>query len=344
MTENNTAVELASELASDTQYEEEQVAKAIQQTAEEFSIPKQEAARVVKQEYGMGSSESTKETRTDSEEQESKELSNFNPTPISNINEKGEWHDIHVTVLYLWETSHKNMEQVGLLGGETANIKFVSWSNDDGVPPVQKLEEGESYLISNVVTDEYNGNYSVELKDSSKVVKTDDNPTTKEIEGIFTEMQNGSGIIKRCTKDDCGRPVRNNTCYAHGKLEEHETEHDLRIKAIIDDGETAHQVIYQREAAEKVLGMTLDDAKQLAMESLDTKAVEEEIEDLLLGSYISMEGPVYGDYVIVEDHEILGGPTNEEIREAQSQVQDEQAQSPTGKPEAATQNTESATQ
>ncbi|MFW6048468.1 MAG: replication protein A, partial [Candidatus Natronoplasma sp.] len=58
--------------------------------------------------------------------------------PLSELNEDGEWVSLKVKVLQLWESNSDSISQVGLLGDETAKIKFVSWKKAD----LPDLEEG----------------------------------------------------------------------------------------------------------------------------------------------------------------------------------------------------------
>jgi len=313
-TETKTALELANEFVEQVDYTASELEAEIKEKAKKFRIPEEEAARLIR-----NSNEVETEISGPENESETNQTStNFSPTPIKEINQASEWHDIHVKVIYLWERSHDSMVQVGLLGGMEENIKFVTWEDENGNSPVQKLEKGESYLISNVVTDEYNGQYSVELRSQTTIEKTDEDPTHKEAEGIFVDYQSGSGLIKRCSEDGCTRVINNSRCVEHGEIEN--GEFDLRIKAIIDDGETPHNVIYQQEATEEVLGVTLEEAKQAAMDELDLTIVEDMIDDRLVGSFVNVKGPVYGDYLSVEKHTELEGVDDKEIEALQNRV------------------------
>lgn len=88
-------------------------------------------------------------------------------TKIVDISENGQWANLKVKVIQLWENTHEAISQVGLLGDETGIIKFTKWQNI-GLPDVK---QGESYLLRNVVIDEYNGRFSVKLNRTSSVEK-----------------------------------------------------------------------------------------------------------------------------------------------------------------------------
>jgi replication factor A1 len=88
-------------------------------------------------------------------------------TKISDISENGQWANLKVKVIQLWENTHESISQVGLLGDETGIIKFTKWQST-GLPD---LKQGESYLLRNIVIDEYNGKFSIKLNKSSSLEK-----------------------------------------------------------------------------------------------------------------------------------------------------------------------------
>lgn len=100
-------------------------------------------------------------------------------TKIADILENGQWANMEVKVIQLWEKTHESISQVGLLGDETGIIKFTKWQNTE----LPDLEQGESYLIKNVVIDEYNGRFSVKLNRTSSVEKL---AKTVDVGGDFT--------------------------------------------------------------------------------------------------------------------------------------------------------------
>ena len=86
-------------------------------------------------------------------------------------------------------------------------------------------------------------------------------------------------------------------CSEHGKVE---GTYDLRIKAVIDDGRRVQDVLINRETTERLVGLTLDEAKQMAMEALDHEVVRSVIESKLVGRYFSITGPRVDRYLLVE--------------------------------------------
>ena len=222
---------------------------------------------------------------------------------VNEIDEDEQWVDLRVKLVDLWEPRSDSISQVGLLGDESGTIKFVAFETSD----LPELTEGQAYELSNVVTDEYEGSYSVKLNRTTGITEIDeeievgDNADT--VEGALVDIQSGSGLIKRCPEDDCTRVLQNGRCSEHGQVE---GEFDLRIKGVLDDGETVTEVIFDREATEELTGMALEEAKDMAMDALDTTVVAEEMADDVLGRYYRVTGPTFGRYVLVDEMEDPG--------------------------------------
>ncbi|OYR54470.1 replication factor A [Halorubrum halodurans] len=222
---------------------------------------------------------------------------------VNDIDEDEQWVDLRVKLVDLWEPRSDSISQVGLVGDESGTIKFVAFETSD----LPELEEGTSYELSNVVTDEYEGSYSVKLNRTTGITEIDeeievgDNAET--VEGALVDIQSGSGLIKRCPEEDCTRVLQNGRCSEHGQVD---GEFDLRIKGVLDDGETVTEVIFDREATEELTGMGLEAAKDMAMDALDTTVVAEEMAEDVLGRYYRVTGPTFGRYVLVDEMEEPG--------------------------------------
>ncbi|MFC4541240.1 replication factor A [Halosolutus amylolyticus] len=228
---------------------------------------------------------------------------------IEAVDEPEQWIDLTAKVIELWDPRSDSVAQVGLLGDPTGTIKFTKWAKSD----LPALEEGGVYELRNVVTDEYQGRYSVKLNSTTVIEELDEDievgNDTSEIEGALVDMQSGSGLIKRCPEEDCTRVLQNGRCNEHGEVE---GEFDLRIKAVVDDGIDAHEVIFDKDATEDLTGISLEEAKDMAMDALDTTVVADEIRDQVVGTYYRIEGPTFGRYVLADDVTELDGPTDPE--------------------------------
>jgi len=228
---------------------------------------------------------------------------------LADIDEAEQWVDVTAKVVDLWEPRSDAIAQVGLLGDATGTIKFTKWAKSD----LPELSEGRVYRLGNVVTDEYQGQYSVKLNRTTTIEEVDldievgDNST--EAEGALVDIQSGSGLIKRCPEDDCTRVLQNGRCSEHGEVE---GEFDLRIKGVIDDGDTVQEVIFDQEATEAAADITLEEAQEMAMDALDTSVVADEVRDATLGRYYHVEGPVMGRYLLVNEFEQIKEPHDPE--------------------------------
>ncbi|PSP87729.1 replication protein A [Halobacteriales archaeon QS_4_69_34] len=228
---------------------------------------------------------------------------------LAEIDTDEEWIDVTATVVELWEPRSEAVAQVGLLGDESGTKKFVAFETSE----LPALEEGGVYRLSNLVTDEYEGSFSVKLNRTTEIEELDREMEVGDdaisVEGALVDVQSGSGLIKRCPEEGCTRVLQNGRCSEHGEVE---GEFDLRIKAVLDDGNAVHETIFDRETTEALTGIDLAEAKEMAMDALDTTVVADEIEDALLGRYYRVEGPEFGRYVLADAFERLGEPADTE--------------------------------
>jgi ssDNA-binding replication factor A large subunit len=228
---------------------------------------------------------------------------------IADVDSPEEWIDVTAKVVDLWDADSDAVAQVGLLGDESGTIKFTKWSKSD----LPELEEGKVYDLRNVVTDEYQGRFSVKLNRTTTIEELDEDievgDDAVEIEGALVDIQSDSGLIKRCPEEDCTRVLQNGRCNEHGEVE---GKFDLRIKAVVDDGEDVHEVIFDRETTEELTDITLEEAQEMAMDALDTSVVADEMHEKILGRYYRIEGPTLGRYVLANEVEELGAPADPE--------------------------------
>jgi replication factor A1 len=224
---------------------------------------------------------------------------------LAAIDTDEQWIDVTAKVTDLWEPRSESIAQVGLIGDESGTTKFVSFATSD----LPELEEGVVYRLSNLVTDEYQGDFSVKLNRTTGIERLEKDlevgDDTVESEGILVDIQNGSGLIKRCPQEDCTRVLQNGRCSEHGEVD---GEFDLRIKGVLDDGKEVQETIFDREATEQVGGIDLEEAKEMAMDALDTTVVADEISKTVLGRYYRVAGPTLGRYLLVNEMEEISEP------------------------------------
>src|SRR6056297_1802789 len=298
MTELRThADEIAAQFSDHLDIDTDEVEVRLQQLVTEYKVPVDEARRSLTNSYldeagldrdelGRGGAEAVLVDEIDQDEQ---------------------WVDVTVKVVDLWEPRSDSISQVGLVGDESGRTKFVAFETSE----LEELEEGKSYKLANVVTDEYQGDYSIKLNRTTTITELDeeievgDSSTT--VDGALVDVQSGSGLIKRCPEENCTRVLQNGRCAEHGEVD---GEFDLRIKAVLDDGHDVHDVIFNREATEALTGIGLEDAKQQAQDALDTSVVADGIRTDILGRYYRVTGPTLGRYVLANEFEQLSRPTN----------------------------------
>jgi replication factor A1 len=209
---------------------------------------------------------------------------------VFDINERGVCVNLRAKVVQLWDTRHESVSQVGLIGDETGTIKFTKWSSAN----LPDVVEGKTYGFKNILIDYWNDRYSVKLNKSSKVLPLSEDievgRTEIEINGAIVGVPDGSGLIERCTT--CNRVLTMGVCPEHGEVEGF---YDLRVKAILDDGETVQDILLNRKITEETIDISLEDAKEMD--------VTEKIERKLIGRYFRVKGPLVGRYILVNQIE-----------------------------------------
>ncbi|SEK89782.1 replication factor A [Haloferax larsenii] len=295
------AAEIAEQFSDHLDVSVDDVEERLESLVNEYRVPVDEARRSVVNSY-------LDEADIDRDELGGGAGGN-EETLLNDIDEDEQWVDVRAKVVELWEPRSEAIAQVGLLGDDSGRMKFVSFTTSE----LPELEEGKSYALGNVVTDEYQGNFSVKLNRTTSITELDEDievgDDSTSVEGALVDIQSGSGLIKRCPEEGCTRVLQNGRCSEHGNVE---GEFDLRIKAVLDDGNEVHEVIFNREMTEELTGIELDAAKQMAMDALDTTIVEEEMRDDLVGVYYRVTGPTLGRYVLANEVERLSEPADVE--------------------------------
>jgi replication factor A1 len=285
-----TAEQIAERFSEQAEVSVDEVEERLENLVEEYKVPIEEARRSVTSHFAKETGVSRDELGGEGSENAS----------VAEINTPEEWLTVEVKVVELWEPSSESIAQTGLVGDETGTVKFTSWAKSE----VPTLEEGATYRLENVVTDEFQGRMSIKLNSSTEVEEIDAEievgDDEVEVEGALVAIQSGSGLIKRCPEDDCTRVLQNGRCSEHGEVE---GEFDMRVKGVLDDGNETYDVLLDREATERVTGIEMEEAKQEAMDALDTSVVTDRIESLLVGRYFRVKGPRVGRYVLGDEVE-----------------------------------------
>ncbi|WP_440953413.1 replication protein A [Methanococcoides sp. FTZ1] len=235
---------------------------------------------------------------------------------VSDINEDGKWLSLKVKVSQLWDNAHESISQVGLIGDGTGTIKFIKWTSAD----LPDFEEGHSYLLSNVVAQEWNDRFEVTLNKNSIVEELDEDielgSSSVTFNGVMVDIQSGSGLIKRCP--ECNRALTKGACMEHGKVD---GVYDLRIKAVLDDGNISQEALLKRQFAEQVSNITLEEAISMAADALDQGVVLDQMKLNLLGKYYTVTGSKMDRNILVDSIEEQAELSPETIDELISEAE-----------------------
>lgn len=190
-----------------------------------------------------------------------------------------------------WETNHERMLQSGIVGDETGTIRFVTWQD----PQAERLKPDMVYRIYWAAVDEYNGQLSLTLSDAALIEEPGDievKSESQEVTGALVHISPGSGLIRRCPVEGCGRVLsRQNFCQVHEFQPEYT--YDLRIKGWIDNGRQTWDTIIGCEAVLHLTGLSIDQAKEMAENNpLGPETVFYHIYEMLLGRYFRCTGRV----------------------------------------------------
>lgn len=291
------AAEITEQFSDHIDVDSDEVEAQLETLVNDYSVPVDEARRSVTSSY-------LDEAGMDRDEFTGGGGAGDNATvQVGDIDEDEQWIDVRATVAELFESDSDAISQAGLLGDESGTTRFVAFETSD----LPLLEAGQSYELTNLVTDEYQGRYSVKLNKTTDITELDadievgDDEET--VSGALVDVQSGSGLIKRCPEDECTRVLQNGRCNEHGQVD---GDFDLRIKGVLDDGGTVTKVIFDEEATENLTGIGLEEAKQMARDALDTAVVADEMSKEIVGRYYEVTGPRYKGFLLANQVSEVG--------------------------------------
>lgn len=152
---------------------DEEIEVRLKKLIDDFRVPEGEARRSVlnyfQKEHGI-----MPQARASSEK-----------VKISEIKESGRWVDLEVKVLDLWEPATEAISQTGLVGDGSGAMKFVKWKKSE----LPDLALGQSYSLKKVVTDEYQGRFSIKLNRTSQIEPLEMEVEAREINKAAQEMK-----------------------------------------------------------------------------------------------------------------------------------------------------------
>ncbi|WP_067046823.1 nucleotide-binding protein [Methanofollis ethanolicus] len=208
---------------------------------------------------------------------------------------------VKVKMVQEWEARHERILQTGIVGDESGTIKFTIWKEEG----MERLEPGMVYNIFYAAVDEYQGRLSITLNgakcfpDEEAEITVGTGAAT--VTGAIVNVGPGSGLVKRCPVEGCNRVLsKRNYCPVHEVQDNFR--YDIRIKGVLDDGTTAHNILMQKDVVEAVTGLSLDEAVTIAQESpLGLDDVFYKIRDAVMGRYFACSGSDLGDTLLVRE-------------------------------------------
>ncbi len=233
---------------------------------------------------------------------------------MGNVNVKGKVLSVEARRINV-----KGVEKVvysGLIADPTGKIQYSAW-HDFG------LKGGDVISAKNCYIRAWKGIPQLNIGDRAEVQRLDETMdiesgetrrTADEItrvgggldltvEGTVVDVKSGSGLIKRCP--ECRRALNNGACTAHGPVDGIP---DLRLKLVVDDGTGAIGASVNREGTEKLAGVSLQSAIDVASRKGES-AVAGDIMRKVLLRRIRISGNVmsdeYGPTMIVSSASIV---------------------------------------
>lgn len=207
--------------------------------------------------------------------------------------------NIKVKVTKLFEPKSDKVYQSGIIGDETGSINFVIWNSSK---PTKKLTEGKVYTSMFAACNKFKDKCSLALcldETTESEGDIDVKSSTISMVGNIVTINEGSGIIKRCPVEGCGRTLnRMNYCTTHEIQKDFK--YDMRIKGVIDDGVESKYIHVSAKLTEQLLETTLETAiKKAENTPLGADTILLELREKLVGRYFAIEGSDMDGRIIV---------------------------------------------
>jgi replication factor A1 len=145
----------------------------------------------------------------------------------------------------------------GLLADETGKVQYSAWHDFQLMPNelvrisrayvkswkgVPKLNFGERAIVTRLTEQDLPDVLSSKSKPRSiEDIERVGGATDVMVTGTIVDVKEGSGLIRRCPQ--CKRVVQKGACRLHGKVDGIP---DLRVKAVLDDGNSTLTVVMNR--------------------------------------------------------------------------------------------------
>lgn len=309
------AEDVHSRLPDDVDASVDELAESIQEISD-YGVPVDEAARTVQrniQDDYDGDGDFSSGSSAQDQDVSLSELT---------VEHDEEWLNVRGTIQELFDLTDAQdswMSQRGIIGDDTGTTIFTVPERAVEENADLEFEEGDTVELTGVVGDAYQGSIGIKVVKTTTVEELEESYTPPENEmefvGCVISLQSNSGLIKRCSEEDCSRVVSNTDdndyrCPDHDVIEN--PEDDMRLKLVIDDGIESHQVYFDKEKTEAITGMTMDEAKELATDAMDIEAPAREMHPQLIGRHFRIAGDKARQYIIADKVEQVSRDWNVE--------------------------------
>jgi len=166
----------------------------------------------------------------------------------------------------------------GFRGGVEVHASSRSHFNTDvdsdeakKIPPLEELQS----------------DFQTQAPSAQRVKIKDIDEGFKEIRGAIVSIIDGTNFYEVCPA--CNKKVYDGRCNEHGEVDPKQS---LIISALIDDGTDNMRIVFFREQAEQLLGMSSEKAYEAGQEAGDESFAIKESKNNLLGKEIIIEGNI----------------------------------------------------
>ncbi|MCD6477636.1 MAG: DUF2240 family protein [Candidatus Aenigmarchaeota archaeon] len=284
--------EIINKIVESTDMPKEKVEGLVKEKEMEFSglISPEGAAHIVAKELGLNLLESI-----------SKELKIGNvPSGMKSVNVVGKVMRIFEPKEFTRNGEKGKVVSI-ILADETGQIRLSLWNEQVKSVESGEIHEGDVIEIINGYTKGDNfGGVEIRIGKSGKIKKSDKKidavetgkiKRTKinklspgkfgEIRGAIVQFFETNPFFYVCPQ--CGARLVDNKCEEHGEVEPKPV---LILSGVIDDGYGNIRIVFFREQAEKVLGMSSEEAYELTENGKNTKKLFDKLDEILGKEFI----------------------------------------------------------
>ncbi len=297
--------ELFDKLVEESERDEDTLREEVEDKMEEFSglVSEEGAIHLVAKEEGIELAETS---------QEDIKVDNVVPE-MRNLDIKARVVNISDKNTFERDDGEDGEVQNLVLGDDTGTIRVTLW--DDQTKIAEQVDEGDAIEIEGAYTVEDNReNAEIRLGDNSKVTMAEEDEvpevssqgggeyekarirdvqtenTNYEIQGMLLDVYTNNPFYQRCPK--CGNTLQGDEgqkeCPEHGEVD---PEYALAVSGVLDDGTENMRVVFFREQARDILGVSEEEEKEG-----DQQAVEKGAEEAVGQELVVRGNTRYNDY------------------------------------------------